>query len=102
MSSLAQTSLEKSVRLPHVRDVIMYVCPLLVACSLVGLTREPQRLKPQVFCPLQRRALKARPFKSRFVEAQRQHTFGRQVLSYFWWRFITYFRPRLSTPSSSS
>src|SRR5690242_19750352 len=64
MSSLAQTSLEKSVRLPHVRDVIMYVCPLFVACSLVGLIGEPQRLKPPVSVAPFRRGFKPRPFKA--------------------------------------
>jgi hypothetical protein len=63
ISSLAQTSLAKSVRLSHVRDVIMYVCPLLVACSRGGLISEPQRLKPQIFL-YSYGAAEAAPFQS--------------------------------------
>jgi hypothetical protein len=41
------------------------VLPVLVACSLVGLSTVPQRLKPHIFCDLLRRASKARPFKTK-------------------------------------
>jgi len=43
------------------------VLPVFVACSLVGLTTVPQRLKPQIFYGIVRRALKARPFKTIFL-----------------------------------
>ena len=64
MSSFAHGSLKKTARRPHVDDVIMYVWPLLVACSRGGLIGEPQRLKPQIVPCHLRRALKARPFKA--------------------------------------
>jgi|HubBroStandDraft_4_1064222.scaffolds.fasta_scaffold352452_3 hypothetical protein len=41
----------------------MYVLPVFVACSLVGLTTVPQRLKPQIHLHLAAR-LEGAPFQS--------------------------------------